>query len=122
MWPTSDEVRNEYVPLLNKENKKWGTKAKLSTWLFTRIGDKEMTADDTNEWFKEIINGEVTVTPSEVAVAGTPEQCAARFKEYLDAGIDRFVLDQVRHSVDPLEVFYEQTTLFVEKVAPLLES
>ncbi len=38
------------------------------------------------------------------------------------AGVDRFVLDQIRHSIDPLDVFYEQTTLFAEKVAPLLES
>lgn len=122
LWPTPDEVRNEYIPQLNEENAKWGTNAKLSTWLFTRITDHEMSAGDTNEWFKGIINGEVTATPSEVAVAGTPEQCAARFKEYMDAGVDRFVLDQVRHSIDPLEVFYEQTTLFAEKVAPLLES
>ena len=122
LWPTPDEVRNEFVPLLNDENRKWGTNAKLSTWLFTKISDKEMSDDDTNEWFKGIVNGEVTVTASEVSVAGTPEQCAGRFKEYMDAGIDRFVLDQRRHSVDSVDVFYEQTTLFAEKVAPLLES
>ncbi|MFQ5933704.1 MAG: LLM class flavin-dependent oxidoreductase, partial [Dehalococcoidia bacterium] len=43
LWPTPEEVRNEYIPLLAEENKKWGTNAKLSTWLFTKIADKEMT-------------------------------------------------------------------------------
>ncbi|MFQ5874432.1 MAG: LLM class flavin-dependent oxidoreductase [Dehalococcoidia bacterium] len=122
LWPTLDEVRNEYIPLLKQETQKWGTSTKLSTWLFCRVTpDQEMTNDEIDQWFTGVINGEVKVTPSDVSVAGSPQQCAEALKRYMEAGIDRFVLDFQRHSVDPTEAFMEQTSLFVEKVAPLLE-
>ncbi|MFQ5933302.1 MAG: LLM class flavin-dependent oxidoreductase [Dehalococcoidia bacterium] len=121
LWPTMDEVRNEYIPQLKEETKKWGTKTKLATWLYCRISsDREMSGDEINKLFGDMMGMEIKVVPSEVSMAGSPQQCAAKLKEYMDAGIDHFVLDFQRHGVDPYETLIEQMDLFVDKVAPLL--
>ncbi len=122
IWPPMDEVRNEYIPQLKEETKKWGTSTKLATWLYCRITpDREMPDDEVNKLFGDMMSMEIKVVPSDVSMAGSPEQCAAKLKEYMDAGIDHFVLDFQRHGVDPTEILIEQTELFAQKVAPLLE-
>lgn len=122
LWPTLDEVKNDYIPRLEAENKKWGANTKLATWLYCVIDDKgPMSDDDINSYFGDFMTMEIKgITPKDITMSGSPEQCAAKIKAYREAGISLFVLDFQRHGLDPFETWLEQTNLFVEKVVPLL--
>ncbi|MFQ5875901.1 MAG: LLM class flavin-dependent oxidoreductase, partial [Dehalococcoidia bacterium] len=121
LWPTLDEVRNEYIPQLKEETQRWGTNTKLSSLFYTRITpDREMPGDEINDWFGGLMEMEVKVIPKDVSIAGSPEQCAAQIKAYIDAGMDHFVLDFQRHGLEPFETNIEQMDAFVERVVPLL--
>jgi len=58
--------------------------------------------------------------PQEVAMAGSPAQCAAKIREYQDAGLTRFILDFQMHGVASPAESMAQMTLFREHVVPLL--
>jgi len=46
--------------------------------------------------------------------------CAAKIREYEDAGLDQFILDFQMHGVDSTAASMAQMTLFRERVVPLL--
>jgi alkanesulfonate monooxygenase SsuD/methylene tetrahydromethanopterin reductase-like flavin-dependent oxidoreductase (luciferase family) len=53
-------------------------------------------------------------------VAGSPEQCAAKIREYEAAGLSQFILDFQQHGVASPASSMEQMALFRELVVPLL--
>ena len=83
--------------------------------------DRDMPEDEIDTWFADLMDMEIPVNPSEVSIAGSPAQCAERFKAYMDAGRDHFVLDFARHGLEGAETTIGQMTDFVEHVVPLLE-
>ena len=122
LWPTLDEVRNEYVPQLARETARWGTRTRLASWFYCRITPgREMSGGEINEWFGDLMEMEVQVVPSQVTLAGSPEQFATMVRAYRDAGMQHFVLDFQRHGLEDHRAALEQMEVFVEKVVPLLE-
>ena len=107
-------------PVLNEKGEKWGRETKLGDWYYARVNTGPLDTTDINEWFGGLMNQEFEVQPSELAIAGTPEQCAAKAREYLDAGVEHFVLDFQRHGLEGIDTVIEQTTLFAEDVVPLI--
>ena len=121
-WPTFDELNDVYLPRLGEAPiGKWGQRAKVSAWIYSTVTDgREMSDSEIEEYFSGLMNLEYAVDTTSVTVAGSPEQSAERISSYLDAGLDHFVFDFVRHGVEPHDTLMRQMDLMANKVAPLL--
>ena len=58
----------------------------------------------------------------EVAIAGSPQHCAERIEEYVEAGISHFLLDFQYHGLTSVDYSMRQMDRFVSEVVPLLDS
>ena len=97
-----------------------GRKTKLGGWYYVCVRPGGMSGEDLNQWFGVLMDQEIKTDPAEVAVAGSPAQCADRLRAYIDAGVEHFVLDMQRHGLESVESAMEQMTLFAEEVVPLI--
>ena len=79
-----------------------------------------MSVQSINEWFGELMAQEINVTPAELAIAGSPLECADKARAFIDAGVEHFVLDFQRHGMETLNSAMEQMTLFAKEVVPLI--
>jgi alkanesulfonate monooxygenase SsuD/methylene tetrahydromethanopterin reductase-like flavin-dependent oxidoreductase (luciferase family) len=120
LWPTRAEVRDEYLPALERECAKWGTHTRLASWFYCRLTERDMSLAAIDEWFGGLMEMEVAVVPHDVTLAGSPEQFARAVKSYRDAGMDHFVLDFQRHGLEDHRATLAQMEDFAGKVAPLL--
>ena len=119
--PTFDELRDIYVPRLAAECEKLGTKTRLGAWIYCYVTpDREPTGEEINEHFAGTYFSDRPELPQQVAMAGSPEQCAAKFREYEAVGPSQFILDFQQHGVKSPATSMEQMTLFREQVVPLL--
>ncbi len=120
-WPTIQEMREDYLPRLAEVEEKRGRKLELAAWMYSYITPgRTLSEDDIRARFGKFMEMEFAVNPSEVTVSGSAEQCAATVRAYLDAGLDRFVLDFCRHGLDGHQATLDQMDAFVEDVVPLL--
>ena len=120
--PTFDELRNVYAPGLAKECEKWGTKTRLGAWIYCTITPgREMSGEEINAHFAGTYFLDRPELPQEVAMAGSPAQCAAKIREYEDAGLSQFILDFQQHGMKSPAESMAQMTLFREQVVPLLQ-
>ena len=121
-WPTFDELSDVYLPRLGEAPiGKWGQRAKVSAWIYSTVTEgREMSDSQIEEYFSGLMDLEYAVDTTSVTVAGSPEQSAERISNYLDAGLDHFVFDFVRHGVEPHDTLMRQMDLMANKVAPLL--
>jgi len=117
-WPSPDEVRTVYIPQLNEASAKWGRKTKMGGWYYACVRENGMSSASINDWFGELMAQEIGVTPAELAIAGSPMECADKARAYIDAGVEHFVLDLQRHGMETLESAMEQMTVFAESVVP----
>ena len=122
-WPSVEEVRSDYVPRLREECKKWGTNTKIASTVMSIIDpNHDYTEDDLERWAgPQLKFGEGSFDAREVTIAGSPEQCAQRIKDFQEAGLDHFIFDFQRHGLDPIQEVVRQMELFVDKVVPLLK-
>ena len=121
LWPTRDEVRHDYVPALQRETARWGTRTGLASWFYCRITpERAMPPSEIDQWFGDLMEMEVRVVPSDVTLAGSPEQFAATMRAYQEAGMQHFVLDFQRHGLGDFRTTLTQMDLFAERVVPLL--
>ena len=119
--PTFEQIRREFGPLLAAENERRGTDAKLACWVYCCVTPgRTLSGDEIDERFAGYYFAEEPDLPRQVAVAGSPEQCAARTREYREAGVSRLILDFANHGVDTVDSALEQMTIFREEVVPLL--
>jgi len=119
--PTFDELRNIYAPKLAAECEKLGTRTKLGAWIYSYVTpDRELTSEEINTHFAGTYFSNQPELPQEIAVAGSPEQCAAKIREYEAAGLSQFILDFQQHGVASPASSMEQMALFRELVVPLL--
>ena len=58
----------------------------------------------------------------EVAIAGSPQHCADKVEEYVEAGISHFLLDFQYHGLTSVDYSMRQMDRFVSEVVPLLDS
>ena len=121
-WPTFDELNDVYLPRLGEAPiGKWGQRAKVSAWIYSTVTEgREMSDSQIEEYFSGLMDLEYAVDTTSVTVAGSPEQSAERISNYLDAGLDHFVFDFVRHGVESHETLMRQMDRMANKVAPLL--
>ena len=116
---TLDQVRDEYIPALQKAKEQYNTDTKIAAWVSTYVTpDRSLSEDEIAEYIS-VRPGRDT-QPRDVA-AGSPEQCAAKIREYRQLGVSRFILDFQRFAEDPPATTSEQMVLFAEHVAPLLD-
>ena len=119
--PTLDEIRDQFVPKLERARERWGGDTKLATWIYADVSDGESwSAGRIDRRFAGYYFDGRPFAAHEVAVAGSPQQCVDRLGEYRDAGINHFVLDFQNHGVDPVPTAIEQMSRFAETVAPRL--
>lgn len=120
--PSFEEIRTQFVPLLEEENEKQGTSTKLAAWIYCWITpERTLSGDEVDARFAGYYFTEAPDLPREVAVAGSPEQCAAKIREYREAGVSRLILDFANHGIDTAAASIGQMGVFREKVVPLLE-
>ena len=116
---TLDQVRDDYVPALQKANEQYNRDTKIAAWVSTYVTpDRSLSEDEIAEYIS--LRTGRSMQPREVA-AGSPEQCAAKIREYQELGVSRFILDFQRFAEDPPATALEQIALFAEKVAPLIQ-
>ncbi len=85
------------------------------------INKPDMDSDEEiDAHFGALMDMEIAVKPAEVTVSGSPEQCAATIRAYMEAGLDVFTLDFSRHGLDGYQTTLGQMDIFVEQVVPLL--
>jgi len=109
------------VPLLAAENERQGTDAQFGCWIYCHVTPgRTMSSDEIDAHFAGYYFADDPEMPREVAAAGSPEQCAARIREYQEAGVSRLILDFANHGIDTPEASIEQMTIFQEEVVPLL--
>jgi alkanesulfonate monooxygenase SsuD/methylene tetrahydromethanopterin reductase-like flavin-dependent oxidoreductase (luciferase family) len=119
--PTFEALRTQFVPLLAEENVKQEAHTELACWVYCYVTpDRTLSAEEIDARFAGGYFAEDPELPRDVAVAGSPEQCAARIREYRNAGVSRLVLDLQNHGIDPVASSLEQMAIFREEVAPLL--
>ena len=119
--PSFEALRTQFVPLLAEENKRQGTSTELAIWAYCWITPgRTLSGDEIDARFAGYYFAHEPTMPREVAVAGSPEQCAGKIREYLDAGVSRLVLDFANHGIDTVASALEQMEMFAEEVAPLL--
>ena len=100
---------------------KWGQKPKVSAWIYSNVSEgRDLSNSEIEDYFSGLMDLEYAVDIGAVTVAGSPEQCAERISNYLDAGLDHFVFDFIRHGVEPHDTLMRQMDLMANKVAPLL--
>ena len=120
--PSFDAIRREFVPLLAQENGRRGTEVELGCWIYCWVTPKRtLSAEEIDARFAGYYFADDPNLPQEVAVAGSAEQCAAKIREYLDAGVSRLILDFQNHGIDTVASSLEQMTIFREAVVPLLD-
>ena len=122
-WPTFDELNDVYLPRLGEAPiGKWGQRAKVSAWIYSTShrGPGHVHHRDRRLLLGPHGLGIRRRYRPAVTVAGSPEQSAERISNYLDAGLDHFVFDFVRHGVEPHDTLMRQMDLMANKVAPLL--
>ena len=89
-WPSLEEIRSLYVPRLTEESAKWGRKTKLGGWYYAWVKEDGLSVESINDWFGELMAQEIDVTPAELAIAGSPSECADKARAYIDAGVEHF--------------------------------
>ena len=119
--PSFEALRTQFVPLLAEENERQGTSTELAIWVYCWVTPgRTLTGDEIDARFAGYYFTEDPTMPRDVAVAGSPEQCAAKIREYLDAGVSRLVADFANHGIDTVASSLEQMEIFRDEVAPLL--
>lgn len=131
LFPTEEETRDYWVPLLDKA-KDYGRTIDLAVVNY-------VLAHDDPDWFDEYalprliarING-ITLEealeskddmslnrPEERLMVGSNEECAQKLVRLLDAGSDHIVIDFYMHGWEPVEFGREQMRRFAEEIVPL---
>ena len=111
------------MPLLAAENERQGTETQFGCWIYCHITPgRTLSGDEVDAHFAGYYFADDPHMPREVAVAGSAEQCAAKVREYFDAGVDRLILDFANHGIDPVASSLEQMSIFREVVVPRLDS
>lgn len=112
--PTPGFVKDELMPKIREESKRWGTKLEVATLL---CGEVVVDGRDPE---KDILPGYRAFGDLDAHVVGPPERVAQMLKDLNKSGVSHFVLDFHRHGVDPVSKVIAQMELFVDKVMPLL--
>ena len=119
---TTHQIRTEYVPALQKAPSETGRDTQLCLNVNVDIMDPgQRPSNEKLALLKTAVNffGEADIDPEEVAIIGAPERCAARLKDYREAGVDHFLLDFQYHGAVSIEYAMLQMKTFVDSVVPL---
>lgn len=119
---TTEEIKEVYLPRLREESQRWGTDAGLCLSVRTHIGNAKGPDPDIITRVKRAANfsQKPDIYLEQIAIVGTPRQCAERILEYQEAGVAHFLLDFQYHGLASVEYSLAQMDRFVEKVVPLL--
>ena len=120
---TVEEVRDEYLPRLQEANARWGTEAGICLSVRVNVGDGRGADPDMLPRIERLVNSRRRPVDDihKISIAGTPEHCAERIEEYLEADISHFLLDFQYHGLTSVEYSMRQMERFVSEVVPLLD-
>ena len=121
---TIEEVKETYLPRLQEENAKWGTEAGICLSVRVNVGDSRGADSEMLPRIARLVTSRRSPVNNvhEVAIAGSPQHCAERIEEYLEAGISHFLLDFQYHGLTSVDYSMRQMDRFVSEVVPLLDS
>ena len=119
---TIAEVRETYLPRLQEQNAKWGTDAGICLSVRVNVGDSQGADSEMLPRISRLVTSRRSPVNNvhEVAIAGSPQYCAERIEEYLQAGISHFLLDFQYHGLTSVDYSMRQMDRFVSDVVPLV--
>ena len=120
---TVEEVRDEYMPRMQDANARWGTKAGICLSVRVNVGDGRGADPEMLPRISRLVNSRRRPVENihKIVIAGTPEHCAERIEEYVEAGIAHFLLDFQYHGLASVDYSMRQMDTFVSDVVPLLK-
>jgi alkanesulfonate monooxygenase SsuD/methylene tetrahydromethanopterin reductase-like flavin-dependent oxidoreductase (luciferase family) len=116
-------VRNVIKPKLTELARQYGRNVQLATMNYTVVSDDPTwIARDAYPKLKVCIGGTKAdpIAPEDVAIYGSPAECAERAQALLDAGVDYIIFDFQYHGLEPESFAKEHMQRFAEEVVPLL--
>ncbi len=119
---TIAEVKETYLPRLQEQNAKWGTDAGICLSVRVNVGDSQGADSEMLPRISRLVTSRRSPVNNvhEVAIAGSPQHCAERIEEYLQAGISHFLLDFQYHGLTSVDYSMRQMDRFVSDVVPLV--
>ena len=120
---TIAEVKETYLPRLQEQNAKWGADAGICLSVRVNVGDNQGADSEMLPRISRLVTSRRSPVNNvhEVAIAGSPQHCAERIEEYLQAGISHFLLDFQYHGLTSVDHSMRQMDRFVSEVVPLLD-
>ena len=119
---TTRELKDDYLPPLREANARYGANAGICLSVRVNVGDARGADPEMLPVIGRLVNSRRR--PVEdihgICIAGSPSHCADRIEEYLDAGVDHFLLDFQYHGLASVEYSVRQMERFVSEVTPLL--
>ena len=119
---TIPEVKETYLPRLQEQNAKWDTDAGICLSVRVNVGDSQGADSEMLPRISRLVTSRRSPVNNvhEVAIAGSPQHCAERIEEYLQAGISHFLLDFQYHGLTSVDYSMRQMDRFVSEVVPLV--
>jgi probable F420-dependent oxidoreductase len=120
-WPSEEEARSLWLPRLQEEGDRWGTKPKLTSFTFGYVARDEADFQAKLPTLRQGVAFEdPSVDPLGVTISGVPERCAERIHALMKAGVDHFVVEFQFHGLESVSAGMAQMETFAKEVAPLL--
>ena len=119
---TIAEVKEIYLPRLQEQNAIWGADAGICLSVRVNVGDNQGADPEMLPRISRLVTSRRSPVNNvhEVAIAGSPQHCAERIEEYLQAGISHFLLDFQYHGLTSVDYSMRQMDRFVSEVVPLV--
>lgn len=121
--PAPSQVRELIKPRLQELCRQYGRQVELAIMNYIVVSDDQnWIAREVYPRLQACVGGtrNAPIKPEDVAIYGSPEECAQRIRELHDAGVDYFIIDFQFHGLETEDFAKEQMTRFVERVLPLL--
>ncbi len=120
-WPSPEEARTVYVPMLKEEGLRCGTEPKLATFTIASVAKNQRDLNAMLPRLQQFVSfGDPNTDPLKVTICGVPEQCAERIKELEQAGVSHFLVEFQFHGIESISSMMKQMETFVAKVLPLV--
>ncbi|MGE0798692.1 MAG: LLM class flavin-dependent oxidoreductase [Lautropia sp.] len=119
--PSPEDIRNTFIPRYDKARAATGRSPKFAITNYAAVTENDAEYRDAYEEHSFLVGlRHPSGKPDAVTILGTPERCAQRIEEFVQAGVDGMVLDFQGHGMRSTADAIEQMKRFSQRVMPLV--
>lgn len=119
-YVSPQDIKEKYAPKIKGANVKIALYTLLATGKTqTELDEIMYTAKSLTSFYGGTYQNK-RLRPRDIGVIGFPEECAAKIKDYEEAGVSYFIFDFQHHGLISTKLASRQIELFAEEVIPLL--